>query len=273
MCLLDLNRWKEYIPYFANKGYRVIAPDLRGFNDSIPTSPRMSFEVLVEDMVGLLKKENRQEVIVVGHDWGTVVGLGLSILQPEMTKGFVSINVPHLELYRRHNLLGLPFTLRKTWYFLFFGLLTSVAHEALSARQWQWATWFLFGSANPKTFSKQELQAHKVFWSKSMGSMLRWYQMGAMWFLRGILPWQSNGFLASFWNDGVSPVVVPTLLLLGSHDIYVDPKMAGLSISREYTAHPVSRGVVMDATHWLPQEVPHLCIREMERFFEDAGIV
>ena len=64
--------WKAQIGPLAEAGYRVLAPDQRGYAES--DKPRgiaaYALDVLVEDLIGLIDSEGRKRASVVGHDWG-----------------------------------------------------------------------------------------------------------------------------------------------------------------------------------------------------------
>lgn len=89
--------WRHQITYLANRGYHVVAPDLRGYGDSdAPISPS-SYTVfhIVGDLIGLLDHFGEQQVFVVGSDWGAVAGWHLSLFRPERVKGLVTLSVPY----------------------------------------------------------------------------------------------------------------------------------------------------------------------------------
>ena len=94
------SQWRQYIPHYASQGYRVLAPDMRGVNDSIPTSDNLSFEVLSSDVQRLIESEGRESAILITHDWGSAVGWHFAITRPSFTRAFVAMSIPHLELYR-----------------------------------------------------------------------------------------------------------------------------------------------------------------------------
>lgn len=57
--------WRHQIDFLANHGYRVVAPDLRGFGDTdSPISPS-SYSVfhIVGDLIGLLDHFGEQKVL------------------------------------------------------------------------------------------------------------------------------------------------------------------------------------------------------------------
>ena len=71
--------WRNVIPELTASG-RVIAPDLIGQGDSeklsVSEGPgRYTFEVAYEYLVGLLSElDAEQNVVLVGHDWGSALG-------------------------------------------------------------------------------------------------------------------------------------------------------------------------------------------------------
>ena len=64
--------WKHQIPYLASAGYRVWAPDLRGYNLSDKPDGLASYrlDVLAADVVGLIEAAGQKQVFLVGHDVG-----------------------------------------------------------------------------------------------------------------------------------------------------------------------------------------------------------
>src|SRR5579883_2135681 len=64
--------WHHQIPVLAAAGFRVLAPDLCGYNES--DKPRgvhnYRVRVLVADVAGLIAHAGASRAVVVGHDWG-----------------------------------------------------------------------------------------------------------------------------------------------------------------------------------------------------------
>lgn len=98
--------WRHQLPVFAALGFRVIAPDLRGYGQSsqYPKTSDYRLECLVADMIGLVDQLNIPEAIWVGHDWGSPVIWSVARHYPERCRGLVSLCVPyaHLELGLDH---------------------------------------------------------------------------------------------------------------------------------------------------------------------------
>src|SRR5437867_9179248 len=67
--------WRHQIPALVNAGYRVIAPDLRGFgqSDKPEDVEAYAMQTLVQDVVGILDQLGVEQTHVVGHDWGAAL--------------------------------------------------------------------------------------------------------------------------------------------------------------------------------------------------------
>nr|CAD1828493.1 unnamed protein product [Ananas comosus var. bracteatus] len=87
--------WRHQILSLAGRGFRAVAPDLRGYGDSdAPPSPS-SYSVLhvIGDLVALIQSLGQQQVFVVGHDWGAAVAWSLCLLRPDLVKALVNLSV------------------------------------------------------------------------------------------------------------------------------------------------------------------------------------
>ncbi|XP_021742594.1 uncharacterized protein LOC110708705 [Chenopodium quinoa] len=88
--------WRHQITALASNGYHAIAPDLRGFGDSdiLPCSSNYTCFHLVGDLIGLLDLLDVDQVLLVAHDMGAMVGWYLCMFRPDRIKAFVSLSVP-----------------------------------------------------------------------------------------------------------------------------------------------------------------------------------
>jgi pimeloyl-ACP methyl ester carboxylesterase len=86
--------WRHLIPPLANAGYRVIAPDFRGFGWSEhPADEDFLKETLVDDIVALCAELGHQRIAYVGHDWGCWVGWLLCLRRPDLVDRAMLISV------------------------------------------------------------------------------------------------------------------------------------------------------------------------------------
>lgn len=102
----DHQVWRHQIPALVEAGYRVIAPDLRGFGETEVPVGKGAFQLpkLVSDLVGILDALGIGKVRLVSHDWGAACGWGLVIAHPSRVDRHVVMSVGHPEAYARGGL-------------------------------------------------------------------------------------------------------------------------------------------------------------------------
>lgn len=90
--------WSAQIKALAEEGYRVIAPDNRGFGASdIPHEVEAyGIDHLVGDFTGLLDALDIEKAVWVGHDWGGIAMWHAAALKPERFLGAAGVCTPHL---------------------------------------------------------------------------------------------------------------------------------------------------------------------------------
>ncbi|MGW8462497.1 alpha/beta fold hydrolase [Pseudomonas sp. CLCA07] len=88
--------WRRQIPVLASAGYRVVAPDLRGFglSDSPAAVEAYDMSQAVGDIVCLMEALGETCAIVVGHDLGAWVAQSCAMLRPELFRALVMLNTP-----------------------------------------------------------------------------------------------------------------------------------------------------------------------------------
>lgn len=90
--------WRFQLPALAAAGYRVVAPDLRGYGRSSRPSGVEAYRLpaLVADVVSLIHECGaRRAAMVVGHDWGGVIAWHLAARHPDMLERLAICNAPH----------------------------------------------------------------------------------------------------------------------------------------------------------------------------------
>lgn len=89
--------WRYQIPVLAAAGFKVVAPDLRGFGETeTPPEPSAYASVdIVSDMVALLKHIGVSKTVIVGHDWGATAAWIAPVLRPDLFQAVVGISVPY----------------------------------------------------------------------------------------------------------------------------------------------------------------------------------
>jgi pimeloyl-ACP methyl ester carboxylesterase len=89
--------WRHQLPCFASLGFRVVAPDMRGYGRSGVYSRHQDYalEQIVADMLELLEGLGRDKAVWVGHDWGSPVVWSLASHHPERCIGVANLCVPY----------------------------------------------------------------------------------------------------------------------------------------------------------------------------------
>ncbi|MEJ2412684.1 MAG: alpha/beta hydrolase, partial [Anaerolineales bacterium] len=115
--------WEQQIEVLAEAGFRVIAPDQRGYNLSDKPSGVDSYRIrtLVKDILGLAETLELPEFYLAGHDWGAMVAWNLALTVPQRVKRLAIANVPHPAVFSSY-LRTHPAQMLKSWYMFFFQL-------------------------------------------------------------------------------------------------------------------------------------------------------
>lgn len=87
--------WRHQILGLADRGYRAVAPDLRGYGDSDAPASASDYSIfhIVGDVVALIDSLTQDKVFVVGHDWGALVAWNLCMFRPDRVKALVNLSV------------------------------------------------------------------------------------------------------------------------------------------------------------------------------------
>jgi pimeloyl-ACP methyl ester carboxylesterase len=88
--------WRRQIRPLAAAGYRVVAPDLRGFGRSDCPGEVHRYEMLqsVADLVGLLRALGERTAVVIGHDLGAWLAYAAAQTRPDLFTALVMLNTP-----------------------------------------------------------------------------------------------------------------------------------------------------------------------------------
>jgi pimeloyl-ACP methyl ester carboxylesterase len=208
--------WRRQIPVLAAAGFRVWAPDQRGYNLSDKPQDVESYvlDTLADDIIGLFDALKLERANLVGHDWGAAVSWWLGMRDPERLRHLGILNVPHPAVMSRHARTNLR-QLTRSWYFGFFQL-PWLPERMSSAFNWSGLERSFRRSAPPGLFSDVEIADYKRAWSQpgAYTAMVNWY--------RAALRHQPEA-----WP---SPVVSPpTTIIWGTDDIALGEEMVAPS--------------------------------------------
>ncbi len=88
--------WRSQVKAFSEAGYRVLAPDQRGYGLTDRPEPVEEYHlgVLCDDMAGMLDQFEIDKAVFCGHDWGGLVVWSMVRLHPDRCLGVIGVNTP-----------------------------------------------------------------------------------------------------------------------------------------------------------------------------------
>ena len=103
--------WRHQIPALVAGGYRVAAPDVRGYggSDKPHSVEAYAIKEMCADIAGLVTALGETRAILIGHDWGAPIVWNAALFHPEHVSAVAGLSVPHtgrgpaprIELFRR----------------------------------------------------------------------------------------------------------------------------------------------------------------------------
>lgn len=225
--------WRHQVPPLVEAGFRVVAPDLRGFGNSDMPQEVEAYGIRhsIADVVAVLDALDVERAHVVGHDWGAGLAWAVAGLVPERVERLVVLSVGHPNTQREPTIEQRE----KAWYMLLFQF-AGVAEELLMRDDWRLAREWIRGDG--------DLERYLVDLSRpgALTAALNWYRANLH--PRGELE-ERREFPA---------IPAPTLGVWGSRDNYLteEPMLR----SGEHVTGPWRYERIEGASHWLPLDAP-----------------
>jgi len=103
--------WRHQIRLIADAGYRVIAPDMRGYGGSDKPHAVEAYDMasLMGDVVGIIDAFDTPSAILIGHDWGAPICWNTAAMYPDRVSAIAALSVRYpkrgptstMDLWRR----------------------------------------------------------------------------------------------------------------------------------------------------------------------------
>ncbi len=263
--------WRYQIPALA-RHFKVVAPDLRGYNDSDKPASGYDLDTLVSDVLGLIRELGYHRAHLIGHDWGGAIAWHLAHRCPEVLDRLVILNAPPPTQWIKALVSNMD-QLRRSWYVLAFQI------PALPE-------WLI--QQNLKEFVRRVFQEQAVRKGAFSSEDATIYQAAlekpgvltaALSYYRQFLSpnnllhnwpeiWQSLNLPTlpgqSMVEAGGDRITTPTLVLWGDEDQFLSHQLT--ENMANLVAAPFELKLVPHCGHWIQQEAPQTVNRELLHF-------
>jgi pimeloyl-ACP methyl ester carboxylesterase len=231
--------WRHQIQALSAAGFRVVAPDMRGFH--LSEKPRSvsayRLERLMRDVAGLIHAHGASRAAVVGHDWGGHVAWSFAETYASMVSRLAILNVPHPRRWF-DGALSNPAQLRKSWY-LFFFQLPELPERWLARDDFRTVRALFEDDGLAAADAQRFADAARAGGDRLRGGV-NYYRAAAR---------QAAMGRARSWRR----IEIPTLVLWGERDRFLGKELADPGLAMV----PLRRlEFVPGASHWVQQDAP-----------------
>jgi pimeloyl-ACP methyl ester carboxylesterase len=247
--------WRHQIHALREAGYRVIAPDLRGYGDSDRPDQVADYTVAhsVGDIVGLLDALNVDSFRLAAHDWGATVGWALASTLPKRVHQYAALSVGHPAA-----LSGAGFEQKqRSWYMLWFDFV-GVAEDQLPQNDWQWYRDWAYDGAQRADDEELDRQLRDLERPGALTSALNWYRAN-------IPPEQ---YAQSTRGTGLAAVQCPVMGIWSERDMALTERQ--MTDSARHVAGPWRYERIPHVGHWIPTYAPARTTELLLDFFASA---
>ena len=252
--------WRHQGPVLAELGYRVWAPNLRGYGNSSRPRERAAYAMthLLDDVAGLIDVSGARSVTLIGHDWGAMVAWFFAMRRVRPLERLVIMNVPHPAIFREA-LRRLPQKLR-SWYVQFFEL-PKLPEFVLGLGGAAPIGWLIVLSASDRRrFGPEVLDVYRRAAAQpgALTAMLDWYRANV-----------GGGGMAALLRTGVPVIETPTLMVWGEADVALgkDTTYGTDRYVRELTLR-----YLPGVSHWVQQDAPEMVNAMLAAFLHGESV-
>ena len=230
----DRHCWDRVTPALAEAGYRVLAPDLRGYSPGACPTARSAYRnsQLASDVLALADAAGAKRFRLAGHDWGAALAWYVAARHPGRVISLAALSVPHPQAFTRAMVSGSQAA--RSWYMAAWQL-PWLPERALGRRDGRALRDMLVGTGlDPASADRYAGRARDP---ARLRGALSWYRA---------MPFSMR--------EPAGPVRVPTMFAWGNRDRFVSRAAAGLC--GRYVTGRYRFAELDGATHWLPEQDP-----------------
>jgi pimeloyl-ACP methyl ester carboxylesterase len=252
--------WRHQMPALARLGYRVWAPDLRGYGATERPQglSHYAIEHLMEDAGSLIDASGARSAVLFGHDWGGVIAWSFAMRKIRPLDGLVIMNGPHPGNRGEQKLSWRQ--LSRFWYVLFFQL--PFLPELILGRGGCEAVGraFVDLAVDPSCFDEQDIRVFRETAGQpgALTAMVNYY--------RGLF---RGGGLRRQRALGFPVIETPTLVVWGTEDPILPPESTDGFV--DFVTDLTLR-MVPGVSHWVQQEAPERVNALVEAWLEGKEV-
>jgi pimeloyl-ACP methyl ester carboxylesterase len=266
--------WRHQITALAEAGFRVVAPDQRGYGQTDRPAAVDAYSIfhLVGDIVGLVNALKERTAAIVGHDWGAPVAWSSAQLRPDLFRAVGLLSVPYIprgpvrpgpivkaifgdkvfyqEYFQEEGKAEreLERDVRATMLATFY----SLSGDAAPNERWRYAfardQGFLDSVTVPRSLPPWLSEAELDFF---IGEFKRsGFRGGLNWYRNIDRMWELTGFL-----DGAR-LAQPTLFIAGDKDAVIEFYADAYHALEANAPNLAGKALLPGAGHWIQQERP-----------------
>ena len=235
------------------KNYKVVALDLRGYNDSDQPEGKEAYAIteLLKDIEGVIKGLGYQNCILVGHDWGGMLAWQFAYAYSEMVQKLIVMNLPHPAKFTQA-IKSNPRQMLRSWYAFFFQIPLLPEFLCRANNYKLIAATFVDTATNKTAFTQQDLAAYREAAAKpgALTAMINYYR---------------QNFSGIFQQREWQVLQVPTMLIWGENDTALGKELTynTQDYVRDFQLHYIS-----NSGHWVQQEQPELVNQYLRDFLD-----
>ncbi len=207
--------WRFQITALVEAGFRVVAPDMRGYNLSDKPDGVEKYRVhkLARDVEHLILHLGEEKAAVVGHDWGAIVAWFVAMQYPERVEKLGILNVPHPARFFFDG-FTMPKQLLKSSYMFFFQL-PRLPEKAVSANDFAaLRAGFRTNTVRPEAISEEDAEHYVEAISRpgALTATINYYRALFRY------PFDMQALLKE--------IETPTLVIWGEQDVFLSSELA-----------------------------------------------
>ena len=222
--------WYNLIPVLASGGFKVVAPDQRGYSQGArpPQISDYSIDKLSQDVIDIADAFQFKKFHLIGHDWGSAVGWAAVAIHSDRIISWAALSVPHLDAF-----------------------LEAISTDKEQQKKSQYIKFFKKPILPELYFNIFGYKYLKDIWRKSSQVEIEKYL--EVFKQKGALKSSLNWYRANMKSDdkSIGDIDTPTLIIYGLKDMAIGEKSVDESekyLKGDYKIEKLESG------HWLIQE-------------------